>query len=170
MSPRRLSVVTATYNCGAKIASTVRSVLAQDASLFDCLVVDGGSTDETLGVLETFGDAITVVSERDRGVFDALNKGIARSTGTYLYFLGAGDTVRAGAFSRLAPCPTRTTRSSTATPSASVRAASTTADSPRAISPSAICVIRLRSTRVRCSSGSGRTTCGIRSQPTGCST
>jgi glycosyltransferase involved in cell wall biosynthesis len=103
MSPRLFSVVTATYNCGAKIARTVRSVLAQDRSLFDYLVVDGGSTDETLAVLKTFGDAIAVVSERDRGVYDALNKGITRSTGTYLYFLGAGDTVRPGAFSRLAP-------------------------------------------------------------------
>lgn len=91
-----VSIIIATYNCGRKLVETLESVLAQPAELYEIVVIDGGSTDETLSVLEEYKSRITLISERDRGVYDAFNKGIAVSTGKYLFFLGAGDRLRPG--------------------------------------------------------------------------
>jgi glycosyltransferase involved in cell wall biosynthesis len=65
-------------------------------------VMDGGSEDGTLDVLRKYEGRVQWVSERDGGVYDAMNKGIARSTAPYLYFLGAGDTLRAGVLEKVA--------------------------------------------------------------------
>jgi len=72
----KISVVTASYNSQATIGFTIESFLKQKHSDKEMLVVDGGSTDATLKIAESFGsDAIRIFSEKDEGVYDAMNKG-----------------------------------------------------------------------------------------------
>jgi glycosyltransferase involved in cell wall biosynthesis len=91
MNPPLISVITPTFNSGAKIAATVASVLSQEKGLYEFLVIDGGSTDGTLAHLRAQGSALRLLSEPDEGVYDAMNKGIRLTSGEFLYFLGAGD-------------------------------------------------------------------------------
>jgi glycosyltransferase involved in cell wall biosynthesis len=94
MNRKLFSIITPTLNCGRKIGATIESVLAQDRDLFEFIVVDGGSTDDTLDVVGRHADGLRLVSERDEGVYAALNKGIDMARGKYLYFLGAGDLLK----------------------------------------------------------------------------
>ena len=80
MNPPLISVITPTFNSGAKIAATVASVLSQKKELYEFLIIDGGSTDGTLAHLRAQGSALRWLSERDEGIYDAMNKGI-RLTG-----------------------------------------------------------------------------------------
>lgn len=66
----------------------------QAEDLFDFHIIDGASTDETLSIVEKYGDKIKLTVEKDKGVYDAMNKGVSLATGKYLYFLGAGDSLR----------------------------------------------------------------------------
>jgi hypothetical protein len=91
---KRFSVITPTLNPGPKLEATINSVLSQNGDLFEYIIVDGGSTDETLSIVRKHGRRIKWISEKDRGVYDAMNKGIKMATGGYLYFLGAGDHLR----------------------------------------------------------------------------
>jgi glycosyltransferase involved in cell wall biosynthesis len=91
---KRFSVITPTLNPGPKLEATINSVLSQNEELFEYIIVDGGSTDETLNVIRKYGKRIKCVSKKDRGVYDAMNKGIKMARGDYLYFLGAGDHLR----------------------------------------------------------------------------
>lgn len=94
MAQKLFSIITPAYNCGPKIEKTINSVLSQDESLFEYIIVDGGSSDETVEIAEPYGDKIKIITEPDDGVYDAMNKGIDAATGKYLYFLGAGDSLR----------------------------------------------------------------------------
>ena len=96
------TIITATRDAAAKIEGTIESVMSQDRSLFEYLVVDGGSTDDTLPILAGYGDALSVISGSDHGIYEAFNKGIARARGRFLYFLGAGDRMRPGVLARVA--------------------------------------------------------------------
>ena len=78
-----LSIITPTFNAGGKIAATVASVLRQDPSLIDYHVIDGGSTDDTVDVVRRLAPDADVISEPDAGIYDAINKGIARSRGRF---------------------------------------------------------------------------------------
>ncbi len=91
----------ATYNCASKVALTIESVLSQKQDLCEFIVLDGGSTDGTLEVLQQYQGQVTFISEKDRGVYDAYNKGIDFASGKYLYFLGAGDCLRKGILEQL---------------------------------------------------------------------
>lgn len=100
-----------TYNCGRKLERTVESVLSQRRELFEFIVVDGGSSDDTLSVVEKYSRELIVSSEPDRGIYDAFNKGIEKASGRYLYFIGAGDRLRDGILEKvekLAPADERT--------------------------------------------------------------
>lgn len=101
MSQKLFSIITPTYNSGSKIEKTINSVLTQDKDLFDFHIIDGASTDDTLRTIEKYGAKIKLVSERDKGVYDAMNKGIDLASGKYLYFLGAGDTLRANVLRKI---------------------------------------------------------------------
>ncbi len=102
MKQKLFSVVIPTYNCGRKLALTTESVLSQPRDLYEMIVVDGGSTDETMRVVEEYGRNLDFISEPDRGIYDALNKGIRMSSGKYLIFLGAGDCLKEGVLERVA--------------------------------------------------------------------
>jgi glycosyltransferase involved in cell wall biosynthesis len=97
------SIIIPTFNCAPQCEKTLASVLSQKRDLFEVIVMDGGSTDGTVEVIRSKGDAVRWVSERDAGIYDAMNKGIAISTGRYLYFLGAGDTLHDDILERMAP-------------------------------------------------------------------
>jgi glycosyltransferase involved in cell wall biosynthesis len=96
------SVIIPSYNCGRKLETTIESVLSQPSGLYELLVVDGGSTDDTLDVVRKFEGRLRYVSEADRGVYDAINKGVRMSRGKYVFILGAGDRLREGVLSRVA--------------------------------------------------------------------
>ena len=102
MNPPLISVITPTFNSGAKIAATVASVLSQQKGLYEFLVIDGGSTDDTLAHLRAQGPALRYLSEPDEGIYDAMNKGIGLTSGKFLYFLGAGDRLLPGVLEAVA--------------------------------------------------------------------
>ena len=102
LEQKLISIIIPTYNCGRKLAATMESVLSQPGELYETIVVDGGSTDETLRVVEEYGGNVRFVSEADRGVYDAINKGIGLAAGKYLFFLGAGDRLKEGVLGRVA--------------------------------------------------------------------
>ncbi|MEO6361701.1 MAG: glycosyltransferase family 2 protein [Caldimonas sp.] len=88
----KISVVTVTWNSAATVADTLRSVNAQTHSDVEHLVVDGGSTDTTLEIVRAVGQRVAcVVSERDRGIYDAMNKGIRLATGDVVGLLNSDD-------------------------------------------------------------------------------
>ena len=102
MNSPLISVITTTFNSGAKIAATVASVLSQKKELYEFLVIDGGSTDGTLEHLCAQGSALRWFSEPDEGIYDAMNKGIRLTSGEFLYFLGAGDRLLPGVLEAVA--------------------------------------------------------------------
>lgn len=88
----KLSIIIPTYNSASLLKDALNSVLSQTFKDFEVLVMDGGSQDDTVKVAESFVDSrIKVFSEPDRGVYDAMNKGIAKAEGEWLYFLGSDD-------------------------------------------------------------------------------
>jgi glycosyltransferase involved in cell wall biosynthesis len=88
----KISVITVNLNNSAGLQRTVHSVLAQDFSDFEHLVIDGGSTDGSRELLEKNTDPrLSWISEPDKGIYDAMNKGINKATGEYLLFLNSGD-------------------------------------------------------------------------------
>lgn len=95
-SQKPFSIILATYNCGKKVDATIRSILLQNKNLFELIVVDGASTDDTLEYVKKYADNLTLISEKDGGVYEAYNKGIDLAAGAYLYFIGAGDCLREG--------------------------------------------------------------------------
>lgn len=90
MAGVKLSVITVVRN-EPLVAETVASVLAQKGVDLECVVVDGASTDGTLAALAPFKRRIRLVSEPDRGIYDAMNKGLRRARGRVVGFLNAGD-------------------------------------------------------------------------------
>lgn len=88
----RISVITATYNAAAQLPHTIRSLREQTSRDFEWIVVDGNSDDGTQDLLRDSGDVVTRwISEPDRGIYDAWNKGCKMARGEWLVFLGAGD-------------------------------------------------------------------------------
>ena len=88
----KITVITAVYNNHATIVDAIDSMLAQSHPDVELIVIDGGSTDGTLEVLQAYADNITVlISEPDRGIYDALNKGLVHVTGEVVGFLHSDD-------------------------------------------------------------------------------
>lgn len=91
----RISIITATYNSGRTIGDTLESVLRQTYSDVELIVVDGASRDDTMDVVRRyeprFGGRLHWTSEPDRGIYDAMNKGIARATGDVIGILNSDD-------------------------------------------------------------------------------
>lgn len=91
---KTFSIITATYNCGQKIENTLQSIFANDENLFEMIVMDAASTDDTLNYIKKYEDRLTLISEPDDGVYYAFNKAIDLASGKYLYFIGAGDCLK----------------------------------------------------------------------------
>ena len=88
----KVSIITVAFNAADTIDATIRSVAAQTHDDFEYIVVDGCSTDGSMRIVDRFRSLITkVVCEPDRGMYDAMNKGIALATGDVIGFLNADD-------------------------------------------------------------------------------
>lgn len=98
------SVITVNFNSGDKLLHTIPSVLTQEQSV-EYIIVDGASTDQSIEIARRAArenaPLIRVISEPDRGIYDAMNKGIAAATGKYIYFLGAGDFLLPGVLKQI---------------------------------------------------------------------
>lgn len=89
----KFSVITVTYNAESVLEDTILSVISQTYHHVEYIIVDGASKDGTLSIINRYKDRITkVISEPDKGLYDAMNKGIRQATGDYLCFLNAGDS------------------------------------------------------------------------------
>ncbi len=90
------SIITITYNAGDVLKPTMLSVSDQSFRDFEHIIVDGASTDDTVSIARRMGgDSLRIISEKDNGLYDAMNKGLAMARGKYVVFLNAGDTFAA---------------------------------------------------------------------------
>jgi glycosyltransferase involved in cell wall biosynthesis len=90
----RVTLITATYNSGASIKTCLDSVVSQDYDVFEYLIIDGKSSDETLSIVEDYQKKyfyIKLISEKDEGIYDALNKGVLLATGDIIGFVHSDD-------------------------------------------------------------------------------
>lgn len=88
----KISIITVVYNAKSFLEETIESVLSQNFNNFEYIIIDGGSIDGTLDIIKKYQDRITLwVSEPDKGIYDAMNKGIKHAKGEYVYFLGGDD-------------------------------------------------------------------------------
>ena len=95
MSQPVISVITVVYNGVATLERTLQSVLCQTWPQIDYVLVDGGSTDGTLELIGKYASRLgSVVSEPDKGIYDAMNKGIRLAKGDFVLFLGSDDLLR----------------------------------------------------------------------------
>ena len=102
--PPLFSIITVTYNAAKALGRTLQSVGEQTHGAMEYLVIDGGSTDGTMEQVVRWEAEMgeermqpmrcVIVSEPDRGLYDAMNKGLKRATGNYVWFLNAGDTFK----------------------------------------------------------------------------
>jgi glycosyltransferase involved in cell wall biosynthesis len=88
----KYSIITVNYNNKKGLKKTIESVMCQSFRDFEHIIIDGGSTDGSVDVLREYDEHITYwISEKDNGIYNAMNKGIAKSTGEYLNFMNSGD-------------------------------------------------------------------------------
>ena len=92
MQPR-ISIITICYNAASTITRTLRSVSAQTYPNIQYLIIDGASKDNTLELVRELAPEAEIYSERDKGIYDAMNKGLDRATGDYVWYVNAGDAL-----------------------------------------------------------------------------
>ena len=89
------SIITVTFNAELCIRKTIESVIAQTYPDIEYIIIDGNSPDKTVEIIEEHKDRISFfVSEPDNGLYDAMNKGLRKATGDYVWFLNAGDCIK----------------------------------------------------------------------------
>ncbi len=90
---KMISVITVCYNAEACIKATLQSMEKQGKGEWEYIVIDGGSQDNTLKIINSFKGLVdALIVESDHGIYDAMNKGLALAKGRYVYFLNAGDS------------------------------------------------------------------------------
>jgi glycosyltransferase len=87
----KISIITATYNSAKTLADTMRSVMEQDYPNVEHLIIDGASKDDTLAIARSYQHVARIVSEKDKGIYDAMNKGITHATGEVIGILNSDD-------------------------------------------------------------------------------
>lgn len=88
----KYSIITVNFNNKEGLKKTIESVMCQSFRDFEHIIIDGGSTDGSVDILREYDEHITYwVSEKDNGIYNAMNKGITKSTGEYLNFMNSGD-------------------------------------------------------------------------------
>ncbi len=96
-----VSIITPSFNQGAYIEETIQSVLAQDYPHIEYRIIDGGSTDNTLQILERYRDRLSFISEKDNGQAEAIAKGFRSASGDIFYWINSDDMLLPGAVSRV---------------------------------------------------------------------
>ena len=92
----KISIITVVFNGESLIERTIKSVLEQTFASIEYIIVDGLSNDGTLSIAKQYSSSITkIISEKDHGIYDAMNKGLKMATGNYILFLNAGDELYA---------------------------------------------------------------------------
>lgn len=87
-----ISVVVATYNCGAIVSETIESFMGQTYKSKELIIIDGASDENTLSIINHYKKWIDVfISEPDKGIYDAMNKGLKNASGDFLIFMGSDD-------------------------------------------------------------------------------
>lgn len=88
------SIITITYNASRWVEQTLLNVLSQSYPHIEYIVIDGGSTDGTMEIIKRYESGLAYwISEPDKGIYDAMNKGLQRASGDYVWFVNAGDTL-----------------------------------------------------------------------------
>ncbi len=87
----KISIITVAFNSAKTIRQTIESVLAQDYADLEYIIIDGNSKDKTMAIVRSFGDKIKYISEPDKGIYDALNKGVKMATGDVIGTIGSDD-------------------------------------------------------------------------------
>ena len=99
-----ISVITVVYNAALTLEETIKSVISQDKDLVEYWIIDAGSTDGSVDIIRKYETELAGwVCEPDEGIYDAMNKGIDRSNGDWLYFLGGDDKMRTGVVKYIQP-------------------------------------------------------------------
>lgn len=88
----KVSIITVVYNNVSTIRKAIDSVLSQDYNQIEYIIIDGGSKDGTLNIIKEYGDRVKYISEKDQGLYDAMNKGIRLSSGDLVGILNSDDT------------------------------------------------------------------------------
>lgn len=92
MRSKKVTIVTVTYNCVDLLEGTIKSILSQTFNDYEYIIIDGGSTDGTIDVINKYKTKLSFwCSEKDNGIFDAMNKGINHANGEWINFMNAGD-------------------------------------------------------------------------------
>lgn len=89
----KLSVITIVFNNAKDIERTILSVLNQRYDNIEYIIIDGASTDGTIEIIKKYENRISLLSEKDNGIYDAMNKGLARASGDYILFMNSGDEI-----------------------------------------------------------------------------
>jgi glycosyltransferase len=88
----KVSIITISYNSAETIEDTIKSVVSQDYSNIEYIIIDGASKDATLSIVDKYKDKIAkVISEKDKGIYDAMNKGVQNATGDIIGILNSDD-------------------------------------------------------------------------------
>ena len=88
----KISIITITYNSEKTLDDTIKSVLSQNYNDIEYIIVDGNSKDSTIDIVKSYGDKISkFVSEKDSGIYDAMNKGLHLATGDVVGILNSDD-------------------------------------------------------------------------------
>jgi glycosyltransferase involved in cell wall biosynthesis len=98
----KISIIIPSYNASEFIEKTIQSILGQDYPEVECIVIDGGSTDGTLDILEKYEGKIIWTSEKDKGESDAINKGLRLASGDIVAYIDADDVYENGCFQKVA--------------------------------------------------------------------
>ena len=89
----KITVITVCHNAAKTLEKTIKSVLNQTYPNIEYIIIDGGSTDDTVDIIKRYADRLAYwISEPDKGIYDAMNKGIEVATGEWINFMNAGDT------------------------------------------------------------------------------